>query len=204
MGRNQEQIMSKTTLAWALALSTAIATPALAQSDGTTNSGGMVKQPEQATTAPAATMGTAGGFITQAQMGQYRASKLVGVNIYNGKDENIGEVNELIVDGSGKVLAVVIGVGGFLGIGEKNVALPFDQVKWVDMPRQTAANTNPPTATGTGVTAPAPAPATAPAPDTTGAIAAQTHKDYPDHGLVNMSKDQLKNAPEFKYFSEAQ
>jgi hypothetical protein len=126
MGRNQEQIMSKTTLAWALALSTAIATPALAQSDGTTNSGGMVKQPEQATTAPAATMGTAGGFITQAQMGQYRASKLVGVNIYNGKDENIGEVNELIVDGSGKVLAVVIGVGGFLGIGEKSVALKMD------------------------------------------------------------------------------
>jgi sporulation protein YlmC with PRC-barrel domain len=197
--------MSKTTLAWALALSTAIATPALAQSDSTTKSGDMVKQPDQTTTAaPAGTMGTAGGFITQAQMGQYRASKLAGVDIYNNNDENIGEVNELIVDGSGKVLAVVIGVGGFLGIGEKNVALPFDQVKWMDTPRQTAANTNPPAATGTGAPVATGTGAAAPGtPDTTGAVATQMHRDYPDHGMVNMSKDQLKNAPEFKYFSEA-
>jgi sporulation protein YlmC with PRC-barrel domain len=193
--------MSKTTLAWALALSTAIAMPAFAQSDNSTNSGGMVKKPDPVTTTePAATMTPAGsgGFITQAQMGQYRASKLVGVNIYNNSDENIGEVNELIVDGSGKAVAVVVGVGGFLGIGEKNVALPFEQVKWTDTARQTAANTNPPpAATGTTTTM-----APAPAPDTTGAVAMETHRDYPDHGVVDMSKDQLKNAPEFKYFSE--
>ena len=48
----------------------------------------------------------------------------------------------------------------------------------------------------------------APAPDTTGAVTANntmadtTRRDYPDHGLVDMSKDQLKNAPEFKYNSQ--
>ena len=70
--------------------------------------------------------------MTQAQKGQYRASKFIGVNIYNNSDENVGEVNEIIVDKDGTIQAVVIGVGGFLGIGEKDVALPFKSIKWMD------------------------------------------------------------------------
>lgn len=186
--------MARLTLATSsLALALAAATAAYAQTD--------TMKPTDATK-PAATatpMTTpAAGFITQGQKGQWRASKLVGVNIYNNADENIGEVNELLVDGSGRVLAVVVGVGGFLGIGEKNVALPFGAVKWMDTPRQTAANANPP-AVGAG---PAAAPGNPVVPDATGAIAAPPILDYPDHGMVDMTKDQLQNAPEFKYVSE--
>ena len=55
--------------------------------------------------------------------GQWRASKLIGVNVYNDNNEKIGDIEELIVDKSGKVDNVVLGVGGFLGMGEHYVAV---------------------------------------------------------------------------------
>ncbi len=60
--------------------------------------------------------------------GQWRASKLMGQVVRNGANESIGDINDLIVDNTGKVTAVVVGVGGFLGMGEKNIALTFDQL----------------------------------------------------------------------------
>jgi sporulation protein YlmC with PRC-barrel domain len=57
------------------------------------------------------------------QEGQWRSSKLIGVNVYNDNNDKIGEIEELIVDKSGKVDNVVIGVGGFLGMGEHYVAV---------------------------------------------------------------------------------
>ena len=65
----------------------------------------------------------------------YLASKFIGENVYNGTDSNaqrIGDVNDLVVDKGGMVKSVVIGVGGFLGIGEKDVAIDFPQVSWVE------------------------------------------------------------------------
>ena len=53
--------------------------------------------------------------------GQWRATKLTGVNVYNPSNEKIGDISELIVGRDGRVAAVVVGVGGFLGIGEHNV-----------------------------------------------------------------------------------
>ncbi len=50
--------------------------------------------------------------------GQWRASKLVGVNVYNEANEKIGDIGDVILDKSGKVENVVLGVGGFLGMGE--------------------------------------------------------------------------------------
>jgi sporulation protein YlmC with PRC-barrel domain len=199
--------MSMKTIALALALGTTIAAPAIAQ-DNTTNQNTQTQT--QATATPS------GGFMTQAQKGEYRASKFTGINIYNNNDENVGEVNEVMVDKDGSIRAVVIGVGGFLGIGEKNVALPFKSIQWVDTPRATAAATNPPAttttpATGTnaantgltGTTGTTGAAGTG--VDATGTVAAANmNRDYPDHGMINMTKDQLQNAPEFKYFSEAQ
>src|SRR3712207_2726306 len=44
--------------------------------------------------------------------------------------DNIGEVNDVVIGPDGRVQAVVVGVGGFLGIGEKNVALKFEALKW--------------------------------------------------------------------------
>ena len=49
-------------------------------------------------------------------------------NVYDVRDTKIGEVNDLLVD-NGKVNAVIIGVGGFLGVGEKNVAVAFPSLK---------------------------------------------------------------------------
>jgi hypothetical protein len=66
-------------------------------------------------------------LIPQAAL---RLSKLVGVSV-TGLDHNrIGEIEEVLVDRHGKARAVVVGVGGFLGIGEKSVAVPFDTVLW--------------------------------------------------------------------------
>ncbi len=59
------------------------------------------------------------------------ASQLRGTRIYGAKDENIGDVNDIVLDRSGRVAAIVVGVGGFLGIGEKNVAIPFNALEFV-------------------------------------------------------------------------
>ena len=50
-------------------------------------------------------------------------------NVYDVSDNKIGEINDLLVDNAGKVNAVIVGVGGFLGVGEKNVAVAFSSLK---------------------------------------------------------------------------
>lgn len=50
-------------------------------------------------------------------------------NVYDSRDNKIGEVNDLLLDTGGKINAVIVGVGGFLGVGEKNVAVPFQALK---------------------------------------------------------------------------
>src|SRR5947209_19201525 len=75
-----------------------------------------------------------GKFVTQEKSDQWRASKLVGVNVYNQNNDKIGDIREVIVDKSGKADAVVIGVGGFLGIGEKDIAVSFAVLNWSDQP----------------------------------------------------------------------
>ena len=76
--------------------------------------------------------------------GQWRSSKLIGVNVYNDNNEKIGDIQELIVDKSGKVDNVVLGVGGFLGMGEHYVAVPMEKLKWVNTPVQTSSTANTP------------------------------------------------------------
>ena len=49
-------------------------------------------------------------------------------NIYDPEDNKIGEIMDVLVDREGKATALIIGVGGFLGMGEKDVAVPFDAV----------------------------------------------------------------------------
>ena len=50
-------------------------------------------------------------------------------NVYDRQDNDIGDLNDIVLDKEGKVSAVIIGVGGFLGAGEKNVAVPFSALK---------------------------------------------------------------------------
>lgn len=55
----------------------------------------------------------------------WRATEAVGQPVYNRTNERIGEIDELLIDGEGRVLAAVIGVGGFLGMGERSVAVAY-------------------------------------------------------------------------------
>src|SRR5688572_17522325 len=79
--------------------------------------------------------------VQSTAAGKWRASKLVGLNVYNASNEKIGDINELITDSSGKIDTVVIGAGGFLGMGEHNVGIPFSQVKFVNEPVKTSSAT---------------------------------------------------------------
>jgi sporulation protein YlmC with PRC-barrel domain len=59
----------------------------------------------------------------------FAASKLMGKKVTNGQGEEIGSISDVIVRQNDKVSHAVIGVGGFLGIGERKVAVPFDQLQ---------------------------------------------------------------------------
>jgi hypothetical protein len=95
------------------------------------------------------------GLITLQDDNTFLASDLTGATVYNPQDESIGDVNDVIVSRDGKVDGIVVGVGGFLGVGEKDVAIKMDQIQMTD--------------TDTGVKL-----------------------------VLNMTKDQLAAAPEFK------
>lgn len=75
----------------------------------------------QTSTAPQ----TGPAFVTQQPADQWLASGLIGQDVVNASGESIGEIDDLLLDKSGRVASAVIGVGGFLGIGEKRVAMPF-------------------------------------------------------------------------------
>jgi sporulation protein YlmC with PRC-barrel domain len=80
--------------------------------------------------------------MTQLQPDQWRVSDLEGLDVYSSNNgDKIGDIGELIFDSSGKVQAVVIGVGGYLGLGERDIAVPFDQIRFVVEPRVNASGT---------------------------------------------------------------
>jgi sporulation protein YlmC with PRC-barrel domain len=54
-----------------------------------------------------------------------RASKLIGTNVVNTANETVGEINDIILSKDGKAAALIVGVGGFLGIRERDVAVNF-------------------------------------------------------------------------------
>src|SRR6185436_19689483 len=168
-----------------LAASAMLASAAFAQSPSATT--------DRATTAAPATASDTTSF-----KGNWRASKLVGLNVYNDSNESLGSINDLLTDKSGDIKGVVIGVGGFLGVGEHLVAVPLDKVKFVEDPiAYTGASSAPTsggarpstntTTTGAATTAPA---------------AVKKNPWYPDHAVFSATKDQLKAMPEFKYSTE--
>ncbi|MFL4967252.1 MAG: PRC-barrel domain-containing protein [Xanthobacteraceae bacterium] len=104
-----------------------------------------------------------GGFVQKQGANEWRSSKLVGTNVYGPADEKIGDINEVLIDNKGGVHAVVIGVGGFLGVGEKDVAVPFKSLN----------------------------------------IKRAENSDKIDRISVRYTKDQLKQAPAFKFYEAA-
>ena len=75
-----------------------------------------------------------GTTLAQQSADQWRSSKLVGVSIYGPDNKSVGKITDMLMGKDGKVAFVVIGVGGFLGIGEKDVAVPFDAVDFSEKP----------------------------------------------------------------------
>lgn len=73
---------------------------------------------------------SAAPFLATAPTGTLSGSKFVGVPVIGMDHVRVGEIEDLLIDGSGQIRAVVIGVGGFLGVGEKSVAVPFDAFAW--------------------------------------------------------------------------
>jgi sporulation protein YlmC with PRC-barrel domain len=173
-------------IAAGLAGTALLATVAFAQSPTATTD----KAPAAATTT-----------TTTTASGEWRASKMSGLKIYNEANENIGSINDLLMDKTGAVKIAVIGVGGFLGMGEHLVAVPYEKLKFVNeavaysgATGATGANpgTRPAASTTTGA-------ATGTERTTTTTTASSGSKWYPDHAVFNASKDELKNMPEFKY-----
>jgi sporulation protein YlmC with PRC-barrel domain len=139
--------------------------------------------------APAAT-----NVAPKSNAGHWRSSKLIGVNVYNEQNEKLGDINEIILDPTGKVTGYVVGVGGFLGMGEHDILVEPTKIKFVNEPVRNAATapaTNPPAGTAAG------------APSNTRNVSnttrAANEQWYPDHGVLNATKDQLKAMPQFKY-----
>ncbi|WP_424631314.1 PRC-barrel domain-containing protein [Bradyrhizobium sp. SYSU BS000235] len=129
----------------------------------------VIASPAAIAQTPANTPSAAAAPITAA--GKWRASKVIGVNVYNEQNEKIGSINEVIIDSAGRVDGAVIGVGGFLGMGEHNIIVAMDKLKFSNEAGKT----------------------------TTGSTSSGSKQWYPDRAVLNANKDQLKALPEFKY-----
>jgi hypothetical protein len=111
-------------------------------------------------------------FMASQSADQLVFSKFKGTDVVGPNDESIGGVNDLLFDKSGKVLGVVVGVGGFLGIGQKNVAMDMGAFQIVP------AGSGAPTA------------------------AANRRSDDPTNIKLKVAwtKDQVQQAPDFQYY----
>jgi PRC-barrel domain. len=127
------------TLLATTALSAALVTGALAQ-DATTPAQDPAAPATQADpgkplfSSEAPAVQGADGYFSAGE-GQILASGLIGEKIYTSASddaETIGNVDDVVIGANGTAEAVVVGVGGFLGIGQKNVAVDFDKISWVD------------------------------------------------------------------------
>jgi sporulation protein YlmC with PRC-barrel domain len=99
-------------------------------------------------------------------------------NVYDSSDVKIGEINDVLVDKDGKLVAFVIGIGGFLGVDQKDVAVPFNSIRatWrPDLGR----------------------------PDSDAALPFNSSRATRREGkwwlTMNAAKESLKNAPGYKY-----
>jgi len=174
------------------------------------------------TTAPTQPAGS-GQVITQMPPDLMRGSKLVGIDVYGADNQKIGDMDELLVDRQGKIHGFVVGVGGFLGIGQKDVAIPFDQVQWLSyqevqaslnsdqggsgtntasgatVPATATGGTKPPATTGSTNAGNAGSPGAAATLGGAGTAGGPTNDNTPARAVVKMTKADLQNAPAFRY-----
>jgi sporulation protein YlmC with PRC-barrel domain len=213
--------MLKRHLALGLLGSALIAAPALAQTTPAPVPANPAPPPASTQAAPMTTgQGGAMNFVEVRPQDQFRASKLIGTLVIGANNESIGEINDVLMDQNGRAHAVIIGVGGFLGIGEKDVAIPMTAIQFsagnMDMAQRGATTTGavtPPAAPAT-TSAPVPAnnnsnlsanaPAAGTTPPTTSTATADMDDGVPNRIVLSMTKEQLTQAPTFRDNPNAQ
>jgi sporulation protein YlmC with PRC-barrel domain len=154
--------------------------------------GAAFAQDTTTSTSPSPSASSSSTSVQQNLKGNWRASKLMGLDVYNESNEKLGDISEILLDKTGKVNAVVIGVGGFLGVGQHDIAVSMDKLKFVDEPIRSASSSGTST-TGSSTTT------TGAAGGGMSSTAATKDSWYPDHAMMSGTKDQLKALPAFKY-----
>jgi sporulation protein YlmC with PRC-barrel domain len=93
----------------------------------------------QTTTAPTAISGKLDGTLRQSH-DAWRATRLDGAVVYNDQGNDVGTINDMLLDSAGKVSDVVLSVGGYLGIDSKYVEVPFSKLKFEPSKGNTATS----------------------------------------------------------------
>lgn len=71
----------------------------------------------------------AAGEPTETVSGWSVKDKVIGQSVYNENDEKVGDVTDLILTSDGSATHMIVGAGGFLGMGQHDVAIPFDEIQ---------------------------------------------------------------------------
>ncbi|MBK5199193.1 MAG: PRC-barrel domain-containing protein [Methyloceanibacter sp.] len=82
-----------------------------------------------AITTPAVAAQESGQLMTSVPGDALPVSEYYKEDVYDAHDSKIGDIRDVLLEKSGQVVAVILGVGGFLGIGEKDVAVPFNAIR---------------------------------------------------------------------------
>ena len=77
-------------------------------------------------TAPIGGRTTSAGYLQMQNPDEFLVTDLIGRTVFNYADENLGVVNDIVYFYDGRASALVLSIGGFLGIGVKNVAITYD------------------------------------------------------------------------------
>ncbi|MFC7399830.1 PRC-barrel domain-containing protein [Chelatococcus sp. GCM10030263] len=70
------------------------------------------------------------GFVTSQKQNEWRVTELDGLDVYDSNGEEVGEIEDALVDDSGRIGTVVIEIGGVAGIGGRLIGVPFDKIQW--------------------------------------------------------------------------
>ena len=133
--------------------------------------------------------GAVPAVIEQAP-GYWRASRLIGVGVFHPQGEKIGSISEVLMDHNGLAQVAVIATRGIFGIRQKDVAVPFNALKWVShedvAPKTYDAPSNRPHIAD--ILKP-----------TANKSRTDASSGYPDHAVINLTRAQLRNFPDFHY-----
>src|SRR5437879_4608215 len=159
------------TLMISAAVSALMVSGALAQAD-------MSKQPAAKTDAAPAVPHDTAKFIAAQGTDQWVFSKFKGTDVLGPDNAHIGNVSDMLFDKNGKIFGLIVGVGGFLGIGEKSVAIDMSAFQPVPADAANSAGSN-------------------------SAVSSSSNDPTNVKLKVSWTKDQLKSAPDFQYYKAA-